>query len=674
MSDVFYTKRKAIEMTGLSTGAIDKLLFAGKIGDDEGHITQADMDAMMHERETYISLLEYARLHTSDRFDGESTYDRNKLYEYIESNDRFGIEVTSSESLLTGSQRDKVFYLRKDIPVLDESLHDYFVFYGRPLDDQLGAIIRKAKGHAVTKKYLEKYKDLFMFEQNISESYINFVKIIMDIPDVTELDDRDLRPVWKMKMSDRTRNHIIAFLAFVRSREHVNYGAYYKEKAESTSIPAYNDDTYLGLVLCIFNAEYIDQEHMIEKAMANHTYAEMWLFHALHFCCGWRAQDICNAWCYLHLNEHEPGFLGVNADTLYEDIMLDRIPDEVYEDVCAYSIGSLDASGAIAKKTAGSNEYKLTAVITKGLYTFFGLLLLIAESHMIRSGEGYMQAFRTDQYSNKVNLRQFYGETITTILNGENLLSRRLNKDYLQGIEKTAREQGVGGFMTSALASFARNHTDLGTIKAYLRDHNLTGETASVVIHNMMDRGVFGWELYQTLITAFPDEFAKLTMAEQTEVIKQMNITPFHLELNMSSIRSSLNIKEDFLNGRENNVLEMLKAMYEIGQNRGKAKDEGVHCIRRARGEICKDPLCESCIASCCDELVFTRYGYKALLSVLFEYQEAKKAGNMKAYGILEQVLMPRYRRIINQLMKDLDMSQEERNGLKLMMKEALDG
>lgn len=226
--------------------------------------------------------------------------------------------------------------------------------------------------------------------------------------------------------------------------------------------------------------------------------------------------------------------------------------------------------------------------------------------------------------------------------------------------------------MASALASFARSHSNLNTIAHYLNDHTLNAENADMVLYFMLERGVFGFELYQTLITAYPEAMRKLPMKKQNELMASIAANPLQIEQEQSGVAAKLHIKDRFENGDNEKVAEILKGMYEITQDRGKAKDEGVHCICRARGNPCAYPEFDSCLANTCPYLVFTRYGYKALLEVLRDYKVAADAGDIKKGAVLEQIIMPRFRDIINALMREVNMVKHDRTGLQFMLKEVL--
>ena len=171
----------------------------------------------------------------------------------------------------------------------------------------------------------------------------------------------------------------------------------------------------------------------------------------------------------------------------------------------------------------------------------------------------------------------------------------------------------------------------------------------------------------------FPDAVKQLPLKKQNEILDKIQDTPYQIELEQSGLATKLYVQKTFNDNNKGASLQLLKDMYEISQGRGASKDEGVHCVCRARGEVCKHPDYDSCLANACPYLVFTRYGYKALLEVISSYKSLADNGDKKAYSVLRDVIMPQFRDIINELMRDVHMPDTEREGLKLMMKEALE-
>ena len=109
-------------------------------------------------------------------------------------------------------------------------------------------------------------------------------------------------------------------------------------------------------------------------------------------------------------------------------ILNDKIPDKVYEDVCLYATQKIAVSGQHASKTAGTKAPPLTITIEPALATFFGLLTLISEAVMMRTGDGYMRSNRARAYQKKSLYKQFFGQDMYDALHGQNIHSRRLNK------------------------------------------------------------------------------------------------------------------------------------------------------------------------------------------------------------------------------------------------------
>lgn len=663
-----YSITEATRMTGCTRGLIEKLIFNGKIEVCNGKIPKEYVEIIIQEKQTYISLLEYAKNHTSNMFNGEISKNRNKLLDTLEEQEYFGLEICYPDELLSGTPRDGIFFQRQDVKQLDLKLEKFFLIYGIEEKYKIDQIIKNTKGHTQSKKYLRKF-----FQETdigITPATTEFVSLMLTAPDILTIDDETLQTLLTQLMPERTRDYIIKFCNYVRERHYVYYSAIFRRKKESIGLPAYSDEVYIALSNCFFNAEYICENRMIEKAMENHIYAEMWLYLTLFFTCGWRAIDICRGWKYPEI-DRDPEKWGIYLGTLDADILEDKIPDTTYEQICQYSLKRIEISGQTPGKTAANDPSTLIAVITPELYTFYGLLILIGESHRLRNGEGHMQINRAPVYQNKVTIKSFFGETVYRILQGKNIQTRRLNKVYLQGVEEAARETGCGGLMASAVASYARNHTDMDTIKSYLHDHQLRNETADVVLYFMMQRGCFSFENYNLLIMAYPDAFRKLSVREQSEILA-LTEKPLELENKGSGIAAALSLQDAYIKGDEETVFNMLKAMFEISQNRGQGKDCGIYCLRRAQKQACVHPEYESCLASCCHDLVFTQYGYLPLLRILKKFNDKAMEGNKKAYVILYKILIPRYQNIINRIIKETQMDSLEKEGLKLMLKEAL--
>lgn len=672
MNEQLITTKSFMTQTGLSRRNIERLIFNGKIVQEGALLRQSDADAIILERDTYIGFLEYAAMHNTERFHGNIKDCRNALLTEIELHDDYGLKLIRWDKLISGNEREELYFDRAAVPILDKKLSGFFANYGLSQSEIIEKCINSADGRIHTKKYLRNFLHEELVEQSLTETITAFVQIVMSAHDVVTLSDSDAADIIRQAPNNKCRDLIVEFLNYVFSQTHVKYGRIKRTYHLPEGKTAYDNDTYVALAKCIFNAEYIYDHHMIEKALSNHIYAEMWLYLALFYACGWRASDVCSGWRYLHLADHADGIFGIHKATLHDDLLNDRISDETYINVCRYAIGALEISGKIPSKTSEFHPSPLLAVITPELMTFYGMLTLIGDCLEMTTGDGYMQSHRTNDYQNRANLAHFFGSEILEILHFQNIQSKRLNKDYLQAVESSARSNGAGGMLASSIASYARNHTDLDTIRSYLHDHKMTGEDAATVLYFMMERGVFGWELYQTLITAYPEAMRQLSLKDQTEIIKIMNITPLQLEFSMSNLAVSEQIKHEYLYGSQSSAEKILKMMFTVTQNRGSAKDQGAYCMKRTAGEACVHPEWKSCLANCCPWLIFTKYGYWALLDILYNFQSRAMSGDKRAASILREYLIPRFQGIINHLIHETEMSSDDKRALQLMLEEKL--
>lgn len=664
------------KITGLPTAFVNKAIFEDKLHLVNERIPESVLTKYNSENEHYISITEFIETYSGGRLKSKVANERKKLITFLEINNYFGLSPVSYNRLLLRREREGPFFERKDAVMLAEKCRDFFATYGMTDEEKIDYYIKTSKSSERLKKSVRDFLENGMYGKKLNPSVVDFVMLVLTLDDVLSITNEDVRHIFAMAQTSKTKSIISLWLNYVCRFYETPYkqAIVVKEGRSRTTrdTSAYSYNTYVGLARCIFGSEYIYEHDMIKKALDNSMYAEIWMYLALFFVCGWRAGDICRGWKYPDLKNNKALVeqLGINTETLYEDILNDSIPDETYEKICEYSIGKVSTAGQYPHKTARLGDSTLMVAITPELYPFFGLLNLIAETHMLRDGSGYMDLKKKNKYQLLYNLRPFFGQEIADILDNKNILTRRLNKDYLQAIENAGRRQGIGSIQTAMIASFARNHRDFGTISTYLKDFSYTQENAETVLYFIAQRGVFAFDLYQTCLTAYGDKMNALSMEEQTALMEQFENRPLVVEQRISEEYTKSSLSLMFINGETEIVNKMLRAMYEISQAHGKSKDEGTYCIKRALGEACVNPKCESCIASGCKNLVISRMGYVPLLEVLYGYYDRGRNGDRRAQSILDKVLMPRFQSVINRLIKEKNLNNDDREGLSKLIQE----
>ncbi len=658
-----YTFTEASRITGLSIRSLKRLITEGRIPMSDKTIPPEYVKFLQEEQRQYISLQEYASLHKEGRFDGGKRKDCLHLWDILEQQDWFGAITVRPEDILSGSSDGIAYFLRQDVPLLDEGLAGFFTLYGLTEEEKAELYLSKDSIQPGLKYLIRS----FLLEETggrLSPSHASFVRLLTEAPDPARMTDQDVKTLFQQPMGRTTRMMLVRFLNQARTTAGAGYSRIRLPAREARPFPAYSDEQYIGFARCIFNPEYIYRHQMIEKALTYAVHAEMWLYLAILFVCAWRGGDVCKNWVYPDLHEMAAFSPDLHPETLRDDILNDRISEESYVNICRNTVATVEASMILPSKNSGRSPSPLALLITPEMYSFYGLLTLICEYHHMQDPQGgHLSEKRASTYQNRVFLKEFFGSEFTDLLQGENLHSRRLNKDYLQGVEDAARRTGCGAVAASTVASYARSHTGLNTIQAYLCDHRLTGENAGMVVYTLMERGVFAFSLYHALQVAYPDSFSLLSAREQTRVITQLDMSPMQAETEASLALAAGESAGGFIDPASEKPEEILRALFEISQGRGAAKDEHCYCVVRALGCACPHPCFASCLASGCDSLILTRFGIRPLLEVLKTNLQKEREGDQKAGAVLRKHLIPRYQKLMNWLVTKVaqDEGQEER-------------
>ena len=669
--DNLITIYKAAQSLGIKAKVIQYQVDAGNIEPVDGMVYESICDRISQQQAIYIGIKSFLQKHDSDRFESRYVRNRNKYIDFLEDNVYFGIEIVEPENILFELPEREDFYITKeDAQLLEYKSERFFQEFGLTEEEKVKWIINNSKGHPVASEYIKKYLAYIEDEDNIyTPSLTAFVRTIFDMSDIKQLTDEDIISVIEDADAVRTKTLLTDFFKYVAKYETVKYHNVELKKKENDSEPAYPYEDFIKLAKILFNTNYDREHNLTLKALENSKYIEMWMFLACHYICGWRSSDICDRWIYPDLKSNDNPF-KIRIDTLKEDIINGNITDATYDKVALYAIRRIEMAYNVPQKTGLG---KLRSEIVPELRVFFGRLILIAEYHHITSGEGYMNAHRAAMYRSWVICKEFFGDDIFSITGKHSFSSRRLNKSYLQGLEQAAKDNGNTTLVAHVVASFARNHSNVDTTAIYLKDHGLTGESAEVVLYMMMQRGVFSVSLYNALIAAYPDAFEKLSAKEQTAIMEKIPLSAYELETMGTAFVASDRMMEVFAEGRTEEPKEILKAMFAVAQGKGKAKDPGIYCKKKALGFECENPTYESCLANLCPYHVFTSDGVPALVKVIKDYQTKGLITGNKKYGIaLKTKIIPAFQDIINAVIRE--MSEEDKAGTKKLIEEALNG
>lgn len=626
------------------------------------------IDFLLWQRENYIGITHFLEAFCNERFSVSSATHRNKFYDFWESKDFFDMDICSPREIVFEKTGNNFLYLHKsDVTCLHLLSEEFLTEFGLSEEEKVQLFLGRGSEYPKTVAFVREYIDSKGGPEIITPSLTEMVRYIFRVPlEFPEFTKGIFSAIFKQLPTKTAQECLLDFAGFVRSRTKVSFPDTRRNAATAThasrDISAYSFDVVCRFADCLFNETLIQDNRLVEKALENSFFAEMWMYCSLHYVCGWRAGDICEKWMYLSLDTKsfaDIGFPEICMDSLKDDILTGSINDRTYEKLTDYVVDKIILAAQLPSKTSSYTPTSLRVSITESLKSHFGRLLLIAEYHHNKDGEGYMQLHRKEKYQNRIRLREFFGDGIQEIFGNHNLSSRRLNKSYLQGIERAARDLDMGGLVAHRVAAYARNHKSTEITYRYLSDHNLFNESPEFVLWSMFERGVMGVIPYTLLNAAFPETFQQLPIAAQTKLIQHAAVPAYALEVAYASQVATAELRETFLQGLLDEPKRLLRAMYQIGQGFGKSKEEGVYCLKRALGEICEHPTWESCIGNNCPYNVFTHQGVPALIEVIQHYRNKyAETGNAKYAVVLKEIILPNFQDILRSLKQD--MSRED--------------
>ena len=409
---------------------------------------------------------------------------------------------------------------------------------------------------------------------------------------------------------------------------------------------AYEIEGFALMAYIVLNEEAWADNRLVEKALDNGRWAELWLFTALHFICALRTTDM------LRLPVPTLPYSGEEIrKRIAEGTFTVADGKEVaFEVQCRCRMRS-----AVPNKTKKHGLVpEIKFFIPESLMEPIGFIMAIALSFH-EEGDPFVRTDFTIR-----NIISFFGEDFADALGFRNFKSRRANKAYLQGIEAVAdddEESRAKGYM---LAALARSHKGgIGTLPeitdVYLRDANFTGYKPEFILMEMFERGVFGFVPSMLLEMYKGREYKALGVSEQTKLIKEVGLDAWQIEAVAESVAVSYERAGDIVEstlaeagGRENCLTQTL---HRIASACAPSKQDECMCLRTAAGLDCVYPGRDCCLG--CGFEIYTK---SALELLVREYSRLRvKACSddkdaERSRGILKQYVIPSIMQILSSM------------------------
>ncbi len=531
-----------IKATGMKRNDILAHIEAGNIAAENRQgryiFEISERNRLQELKEAYVGFFSLARQYadSSTTFSFEKRTHRDELIEFMRANAWFGVTSMPVSNVFFADTAGETYFVRKD----DER---FFVSRARLWIASYGES-PKRKLRLLLNRLHEVYPDTgTLLSKFLEKDYSNESTAAWIFTDflcselrceITQTDDAALDLLAAradQALPLNAARMFAAFLTHLRSKRKLGNGWTYQYRSRITNKDnsAYPVASFFKMAYIIFNEDAWETARLKEKALRSAACANLWLFIAFHFICGWRGTDIVR--------------MPMPTLPCCGKVIREQLANGTFEfdDLLREVELRLHYTPMKPNKTKSFNVPELTLFVAESLRKPLGFILAAAASHSetVPPGSTFIR-----RAGSVMELTDFFGSEFVSACGGKGFSTRRANKSYLQGIEAvTGNAPGKPkGYM---LAAVARSHkSGYGalpqTTEIYLRDARFSGYSPEFIAREMFERGIFSFipalllEMYET------GDYEKLPVSAQTKLIAEVGVSPSGLENLTGTVQDAL--------------------------------------------------------------------------------------------------------------------------------------
>ena len=592
-----------------------------------------------------IDFKEYA-LQLNNRLKNTDIDFNKKLIKFLVDNEWFGIKpVLQNDVLMVEAGDFEPFYNR---------LESFFAKHNLNIEDKNVLLFTMLNNiYPDTSVKLKRFYEEYAFPKEIVYYLTDFLLNSLTF-EVCSMNDDKVQKLLSLGYEDLSKQYgdiLTIFLRWLKDEYKTNYLNDYfmvKRADRTDSNSAYDEEEYLELLYYLFNEDYISDNDMYIHAAESKNYSDTWLFLSLHFICALRNTDIVRI--------HHPR-LSMTPQEVLSQVQDGIFPDEDAR-LTLYSItwrlAALQLTPNKTQKVNGVSSIKLC--IPESIQVHMGTLFAIAEAHRLLEGiPDDNPLIRV--ISDYDRITRYMGDEIGALFLESNFKTRGSNKAYLQTVSMLTDdildnddEFNVKGYI---LAALARSHKGCygefaQTTAVYLKDAKLSKFTPEFVARELFERGVLSFIPSMMLKMLTNGEYNKLPVHKQTQLIKELNLSPYEVEnivsfSNKSIVQSTKLIKSIFSTDANKNEV-IMQILHRIGNGNAVSKQDECLCLISAMNKLCPFPEKTNCI-SCNYEIstkstMFLMLNEYKRLSLLWKNATDQKLKN-KYMTILKTTVLP---------------------------------
>ncbi len=591
-----------------------------------------------------INLFEYALELASgmDSLYRGIRYDKARLIGFMDGNDWFGITPTI---------RDKTPHISLDErECVRIRLSLWLSAFKQPNRVKLNILLRFFE--VDYPKTCELYR-AFANSSNISDSsgtwkLLDYIFYSFDA-EITECSEAELEDIIKQLNSEATLSVSRLFADFLRFSKLSKWSyEFYSRERPDVRHDAYPLRDYAIMAYCVFNKDMWDRQNLVNQAISNPRFAELWLYTAFHFLCALRSTD---------LTRLPAPKLPYASERVLSEIANGIFPGNLAASITEELMFRLKMAGLKPSKTAKhSHVPELKLFVPESLRKPLGIIIAITLAHHAGIMPGDPFVFNDDYRHMHV---QFFGVDFQAAMGKTHLSVRRCNKSYLQGVAVAADDDMPGRPKGYMLAALARSHKGgIGTLPEitdiYLKDANFAGYKPEFIAAQMFERGVFSFIAAALLEIYSGKDFTRLPIVSQTSLIITTGLAPYKIENLMAMVGLSLNrakwIVGEFIRSRHAGKQQIEAVLQNIVSGNAPSRTDECLCLMSAIGEHCPNPSHASCIG--CGYEIYTKSAMQLLMREYIRLRQARQTSahneSWRFSAILNSGVLPAIAEIIS--------------------------
>lgn len=490
---------------------------------------------------------------------------------------------------------DKVFVSDKFIERASKKIDEFCKNYNASAKDKVHILTDKIReSMPKTANLLQKYAEHYKLEEETIYQLSDF--ILYSLPgEINEATDSEIADILNDAFDNLPKAYgdiLTDFINWVHSKTRTIYQCtyfmekYYESDEESS---AYDQHSYLSILFRLYNQDYIEENDMYYQAAISKNYIDTWLFLALHFLCALRNTDIVRI-------PHP--ILQNSPEEVLENIKENKFSDEEARQTLYSVVWHLNAIMLTPNKTSDKSGIASIKIhIPESVEVHMGKLFAIAEAHFLLSdkdeGEPLIRVISSYEQINR-----YMGEEIGELFLHSNFKSRSANKSYMQmiflltdDILEIDEEFSVKGYTLAALArSHKGSYGDFAkTTSIYLKDAKMNGFTPEFVAKEMFERGVLSLIPSMLLKMINGDKYTDLSVENQTEAIKALNLSPFEIEKMVGLMQVNMKRSYDIVKAIYGQYTkeQIITILHRIGNGEAVSKCDECLCLITALGKMC---------------------------------------------------------------------------------------